>query len=213
MSRSLRFAAGFLIGASVGFIAANTIGRQDDAAPVAAVAPAPAAEATEELPAPSVELSDAEIAKAREAVDSRPDDFQAQFNMGEALLRIARKPGDAIAYYERAVALAPRDAAALVGLGDASFAAAIDAQRAGRHEETLFASASKAYERALAVEPKNATARAALGYTYALRQPPDYARAIAEFERALETDPANELAREGLTAARAEQASEQNPTP
>ena len=137
-----RFAAGLVVGGAIGFFAANAIDQSETPAPAPLASPAPAA--------PPPMLADAEIEGARAAVDARPDDFEAQFKFAEALLRISRKPREAIAYYERAVALEPRDAGALVGLGDASFASALDVERTGGHDGSLLEAAGRAYVRALA---------------------------------------------------------------
>jgi tetratricopeptide (TPR) repeat protein len=186
-----RFAAGAVIGAAIGFFAANAIDTAQEPAPAPVAAPARPAP-------PQPTLADEEIEGARAAVDARPGDFEAQFKFAEALLRISRKPREAIPYYERAAALAPRDPRPLVGLGDASFATALDVERTGGYDEALLEAAATAYERALALEPKSAGTRAALGLTYAMRRPPEHPRAIREFRAAIETDPANELALQGL---------------
>lgn len=191
----LRFAAGFLVGGTAGFLAANALDRSRLEAPVAA----PAAEA----PAPV--LSDEEIGRARQAVDARPGDFDAQFKFAEALLRIARRPGEAVPYYERASALAPSDPRPLVGLGDARFAAALAEERDGRYDAELLSAASRSYERALALEPKSPGVRTALGLTYSMRQPAEHGLAVEAFRAALELDPSSELALQGLATSLAEQ--------
>jgi len=131
------------------------------------------------------------------AVDARPRDFESQFKMGEALLRISQRPADAVRYYERAVALQPRNAEALVGLGDANFAIALGDGPEANSAKRLDAARS-AYERSLEVAPNSAGVLAALGSTWAMRTPPDVEKARAAFERALALDPQNALARRGL---------------
>lgn len=203
-----RIAAGFAVGATIGFLAANAT-----RGPAAAPAPAGATEVREarQSGAPSEggsgasaaddaepQLSDRELSDAMAAVDARPDDFEAQYKMAEALLRISRRPSDAIRYYERAVTLQPRSAEALVGLGDANFATALEKGEDGHYDSALLEAAQKAYERAIAVAPGSASIYAALGLTFSLRTPPVPARARAAFDRALALDPGNALARRGL---------------
>jgi tetratricopeptide (TPR) repeat protein len=193
----LRIVIGFAIGAAIGFTIANSmISRPAPAAPPPRVA-AGSAEPSTESPEEVEQLSPEDLRRAMAAVDARPTDFEAQFNMGEALLRISRRPADAVRYYERAVKLRPKDAEALVGLGDANFAAALDAGAVAGAGNRLDA-ARAAYERALVITPNSAGVHAALGSTYAMRKPPNVDKARASFGRALAIDPQNALARRGL---------------
>lgn len=194
----LRIGIGFAIGAAIGFMVANSMSYR--AKPSAQPAPGVAVGSSEpvaQAPASSEELSDTELRRAMAAVDARPTDFEAQFKMGEALLRISRRPSDAIRYYERAVALNPKSAEALVGLGDANFAVALG-DVAASDEAARLEAARKAYEQALVIAPDSAGVHAALGSAYAMQKPPNVAKARASFERALKLDPQNALARRGL---------------
>lgn len=194
----LRVAIGFAIGASIGFIVANSMSNSTGPS----VVPAPmqtvgSSEAAEPPADPGEQLSEVELRRAMAAVDARPKDFEAQFKMGEALLRISRRPVDAIRYYERAVAIQPKHPEALVGLGDANFATALGEGPESGSVKRLDAARS-AYERALVVAPGSAGVHAALGSAYAMRKPPMVEKARAAFERALAIDPQNALARRGL---------------
>jgi tetratricopeptide (TPR) repeat protein len=194
-----RLAVGFLVGATIGFFAANALnrGRAMPPAPAApAAAPQPPAGASS-----AVDLSDDELNRAMAAVDARPNDFEAQFKLGEFLLRMRNRPADAIRYYTRATALKSDDADALVGLGDASFATALANGTDGAYDTKLLDDAASSYERALKIAPKNAPVRAALGMTYTLRRPADYDRAVKEFRAALDADATNEFALQGLATA------------
>ncbi len=195
----LRIAIGFAIGAAIGFTVANNMSPSRPA-PTAMQAPVQAtdgATGATDAEGPTGGLSDEELRRAMAAVDARPDDFEAQFKMGEALLRISRRPSDAIRYYERAVGIQPKNAEALVGLGDANFATALEGGNTAGDASRLDA-ARAAYERAIVVAPGSAGVHAALGSTYALRKPPVVDKARASFERALAIDPQNALARRGL---------------
>lgn len=198
MSSALgRFAVGLLVGAAVGFFAANVLNRARMAAPApSASAPAPQP-ATSDEP----ELTDDELQQAMAAVDARPNDFEAQFKLGEALLRIAKRPQASIRYYERATVLNPSSADAWTGLGDASFATALAHGREGDYDTGLLDTAASCYERAIDLTPKNPALRSALGMVLTLRTPPKLDRAVEEFRAALDASPTNELALQGLATA------------
>jgi tetratricopeptide (TPR) repeat protein len=191
-----RFVVGLVVGAAVGFFAANLMTRSGTA-PVPAAAPQAAAPAA----APEPALTDDEIARAVAAVESRPDDFEAQYKMGEALLRIADRPAEAVRYYERAAAIKPGAVEAHAGVADARFASALRASQNGVYDTALLDAAAASYERALALAPKTAGLHAALGMTRVVRRPPELDRAEREFRRALELEPANDLAKRGLEMA------------
>jgi cytochrome c-type biogenesis protein CcmH/NrfG len=192
-----RFAAGFLVGAAIGFFAANAFDRTRRAP-----SGAPPAAATSPAAAPSDDdLTDDELRRAMAAVDARPNDYEAQFKLGEFLLRIGSRPADAIRYYERASELKPTEPDALVGLGDANFATALATADEGAYDAKRLDAAASAYERALKLAPKNAAVHAALGMTCTLRRPADLDRATREFRAALAADATNELALEGLATA------------
>ena len=187
-----RFLLGLVAGAAIGFFAANMMNRQ-------AASPAPAPVAATEPPAPALSAED--LATAMAAVESRPGDFEAQYKMGEALLRIADRPADAVRFYERAAALRPDAVEAHVGLADARFASALKSGQNEVYDTALLDAAAASYTRAIALAPKTAGLRAALGMTRVIRRPPDLDGAEREFRAALEIDPANELARRGLEMA------------
>lgn len=189
-----RFVVGFVVGAAIGFFAANMMSRS-------ATAPARAPQPAAAEPAPEPELSDDDLTRAMAAVESRPDDFEAQYKMGEALLRIADRPVEAVRYYERAAAIKPGAVEAHAGVADARFASALRSSEAGVYDTALLDAAAASYERALDLAPKTAGFHAALGMTRVVRRPPDLDRAEREFRRALELEPANDLARRGLEMA------------
>jgi tetratricopeptide (TPR) repeat protein len=195
MSASVgRFVVGFVVGAAIGFFAANVMTRSTPG-PAPAPAPAVAPEAAE--PA----LTDDDLARAMAAVESRPGDFEAQYKMGEALLRIADRPAEAVRYYERAALIKPGAVEAHAGLADARFAAALRSSQDAVYDTALLDAAAASYERALELAPKTAGLHAALGMTRVVRRPPELDRAEREFRRALELEPANDLARRGLEMA------------
>ena len=188
-----RFVVGLVAGAAIGFFAANMMNR-----PGTAPAPAPPAPAPEPAQ-PS--LTDAELREAMATVDARPRDFEAQYKMGEALLRIADRPADAVRYYERAAGLKPDDLDAVVGLADARFATALKGGEGEVYDPKLLDAAAETYERALALAPRRAGLHAALGMTRVVRRPPDLDRAEAAFRAALAIEPGNQLAARGLEMA------------
>lgn len=194
----LRIAIGFAIGGAIGFTVANNMtSRPKPSLPAETRSSADSAESAANAQDEGDQLSEEELRRAMALVDARPKDFEAQYKMGEALLRISRRPADAVRYYERAVALQPKNAEALVGLGDANFAVGLG-DGAGAGAVSRLDAARSAYERALAIVPGSAGLYAALGSTYAMRKPPVVDKARASFERALAIDPRNELARRGL---------------
>lgn len=196
----LRFLVGLAIGAAVGFLAANAFdrSRQPQGVPAAVNVSTPQ---TSPSPAGSDELSDEELNRAIAAVNARPNDYDAQFNLAEALLRIAGKPADSITYYRRASELRPKSAEPLAGLGDANFAAAVVASPETADARTLLADAVAAYSRALAIEPRNAGILASRGMAYSILDSPRMTRAIADYNTALGIDANHEAALLGLAVA------------
>jgi tetratricopeptide (TPR) repeat protein len=155
-----RFAVGLLAGAAVGFFAANSLDRSRPAPPAAS--PAPSAPAPAAAARGDEQLTDEELRRAMAAVDARPNDYEANFKLGEYLLRIRSQPADAARYYLRASKLKPDAADALVGLGDASLATAIGSGREGAYDAKLLDAAATSYRKALEVDPKNEFARRGL---------------------------------------------------
>jgi tetratricopeptide (TPR) repeat protein len=196
-----RFVVGLCVGVAVGFFAANAINRRGAAPAPSAPSPAAPSVTAPATPDPREDLSDEEVSKAKTNVDARPDDFTAQYNFAEFLLRIRQKPADAVPYYKRASELEPKNPGPHIGLGDASFASALASGKDDVYDAKLLDEAAASYERAIALDPKNPVSHATLGLTRTLRRPPDYARAIREFRTALATDPKNELALQGLATA------------
>ena len=157
--------------------------------------PAASPDATED------DLTDEELERAIEAVDSRPRDYDAQFKMGEALLRIVGRPRDAIVYYQRASVLRPDLAEPLAGLGDARVAVAALAETPHGDVRPMLERAVEAYDSAIRIEPRNASLVASRGTAYSLLDAPRMDRAIADYRKALAIDSANEMAAEGLVVA------------
>jgi tetratricopeptide (TPR) repeat protein len=200
-----RFVVGLCVGIAVGFFAANAFNRSRKPTPPPASAsdPAPAQAAANTASAPE-DLTDDELKEKKAIVDARKDDFDAQYNLAEYLLRIRRTPEEAVPYYRRASELQPKNPQPLVGLGDASFAAALAAGAAGAGDPRLYDDAAANYTRALALDPKASRVHATLGLTRLLRRPAEYPKAIKEFRTALELEPENAIALQGLATALAE---------
>lgn len=123
---------------------------------------------------------------AMQIADAAPRDFNKQMEAAIVFYQ-AKDYAKATFYLQRAIKINPRDADALVALGDTQY-------DAGNLER-----AAEAYERALAINPRNPDARTDLGNTYFLRQ--DYARAIAEYNRSLAVDARHEKTLQNLALA------------
>jgi predicted TPR repeat methyltransferase len=121
----------------------------------------------------ALELGDGEqsIAFLTTAIDRRPEFFEAQVNLGNAL-RTLGKPEDSVAAYERALEIDPDRAAAHVNLGNAL------------HELSRLEQAADAYRRAIALEPNLAAAHNDLGTV--LHELGDVDGAIGAYRRTIE---------------------------
>ncbi|MFN0009622.1 MAG: tetratricopeptide repeat protein [Planctomycetota bacterium] len=162
---------------------------------------------------------DEALVHCRRAVELDPDDADARYNLGNALLglrrtdeaiaayrdTIARNPGAVKAHYNLGQALASQDEyeAAIAAwtetlrLDPGYSAAAKNIGTAlsllGRHAEAL-----ARFERVLAEAPRDVEAWCGIGWTHTRMGEP--ARAREAFERALAIDPSNERARQALAA-------------
>ena len=160
---------------------------------------------------------------ARHNVEKNPGDFESHYNLA-AMLQARSDDKDklnaAIAEYELAVRLRPKDAAANNALGAALVAAghpeqAVGYLRAALHErpdyfdahynlgialaqQNDFEGASQQFRFALQAQPNDASAEANLGA--ALAELGRLAEAKSHFERALQIDPGQALAKENLEA-------------
>jgi tetratricopeptide (TPR) repeat protein len=118
-------------------------------------------------------------ASAKQRLEKYPDDFSANFNMGDLLLSRNDAAG-AIPYFQKAASADPRSAVAATELGSALFAA------------SRIAEAEEQFNKALAIDPAYTDARfnlasveasagkweaAAAGYKQVLTERPDYAKA------------------------------------
>jgi len=118
-----------------------------------------------------------------------PDSAEAQNNLANALVALG-KHDEAIAAYERALALDPNLKAARSNL------ASLHVNRGLPLVHTRHAQAAQHFARAIAVDPDRASAHAALGFSlHALGKPEE---ALASFRRALGIEPDNTEALRGF---------------
>jgi tetratricopeptide (TPR) repeat protein len=206
------FAAGMVAGLVVGFIVTNYLNRPEFAVgqegtasastrPAGAAPGPPSAPAANSTGAPAV--SDEELARIKQQVDSRPESYEDQLMLGEYLLRIKGVAQDSLKYYARANTLKPGELKPIMGLADGHFDAA---QRTDEHghpgyDPQMLKKAAGYYERALAIDPKNVNARTDLGLTYFFGTPSDPDRAIAEYRKSLAIDPKHDKTLQNLAAA------------
>lgn len=196
MSKNVLFCAvGLALGFVIGFFIANAITRP--AAPVAAprassdgvARPLDPSQTSGELPpghpdvggggsigSGSPASTSAEAQAAMDKADRSPQDFEAQVGAANVFYRMGDY-GKSALYFERALKLKPKDFGALVGMGNA------------KYDADDFTAAAGFYERALAVKPDSPDVRTDYGNTFFMRQPPDYARAIAEYRKSVAIDP------------------------
>lgn len=132
--------------------------------------------------------SSAQAQAAMDEADRNPKDFTAQIRAAAIFFQLGSMD-KAELYLNRSLALKPDDPDALTGMGQT------------KYEKGDYTAAATYFEKVLAKNPNDADLHADLGNTYAKRQPPDLARAIAEYRKALEIDPKNEQALEKLADA------------
>jgi tetratricopeptide (TPR) repeat protein len=155
--------------------------------------PTQAARAAAGLPSDHPDIANGEatrasIQQAEAEARQKPQDFDAQMNAAIAFAR-ADDNESAIEYLTKARAIDPDSYDTLIGLGTVNY-------NVGR-----WAEAERWYLEALKRKPDDVDARTFLGLTYAMRQPSDYERAIAEYRKALETEPTHEPALQNLATA------------
>jgi tetratricopeptide (TPR) repeat protein len=114
-------------------------------------------------------------------IQKYPDDFTANFRMGDILLT-RNQPTDALPYFERAAQADPRSVLAATELGSALFMA----KKLPESEETL--------RRALALDPAYTDARFNLASV--LASGGKFEEAAAEFSRVIQTQPDNQKAQQ-----------------
>jgi tetratricopeptide (TPR) repeat protein len=191
--------AGVAVGFLVGFIAANAISQQtpsDRASKPAQAASRGGASDIDEssggqLPPGHPDVGGASgggsaastcapAQAAMEQADSNPSDFAAQAEAGKVFYKL-NDYDKAELYLARALDLNPTDFGALKAMGDT------------KYDRGDYAAAATFYERALAINPKDPDVRTDYGNTFALRQPPDLDRAVAEYQKAVNANPDHEM--------------------
>ncbi|MFZ1701400.1 MAG: tetratricopeptide repeat protein [Pyrinomonadaceae bacterium] len=192
---------GLMVGAIIGFMAANSVNK----GVVAPVAPTTAANTAgpltgnPALPADHPPLGTSsgdntgggtipQVTEAIQKAKDEPQNYEAQMTAADLYYQIQRYD-DAAKFYEAAVKLKPNDTEPLIKAGNAYF----DAEK--------FDEAEKRYLLVLEREPKNINVRNDYGLTFFLRQPRDIDRAIAEFDRALAIDANHEITLQNLALA------------
>ncbi len=179
MSKSILYgAAGLLIGAVLGFLAANYVNRNAELG-AAAAQPQPGPAQQTVVAETSVDGTQADVAEALNLADAEPQNFVAQMKAGDMYARIGRFE-KAIEYYRRGLAVKPADFNANLVMANALF------------DSRQFDEAEVFYTKALLIKPEDVNARTDLGTTFVERSKPDYDRAIKEFNTALAVDPKNE---------------------
>ena len=179
MSKSILYgAAGLLIGAVIGFLAANYVNRNAELG-AAAAQPQPGPAQQTVVAETSVDGTQADVAEALNLADAEPQNFVAQMKAGDMYARIGRFE-KAIEYYRRGLAVKPADFNANLVMANALF------------DSRQFDEAEVFYTKALLIKPEDVNARTDLGTTFVERSKPDYDRAIKEFNTALAVDPKNE---------------------
>lgn len=170
---------GLLVGAGLGFWLANTINR--DAALVATSQTTNIAmpgQPANGQPADGASVRQ-NVAEALDQAENEPNNFAAQMKAGDMYSQIGKKE-EAIALYQKGVAIEPKNRQALITLANTYF------------DLKQFENAEKQYSKALEIDPNDVNARTDLATTFVERQPPDFDRAIKEFETSLKMAPTHE---------------------
>ena len=156
------------------------------------------------------------------AIEKNPNDAESLSNLGQVLVRMNRT-GEAIPYFQRAVALIPNRwayefnlarALGLMGRADESIAGYRRAQQLfpddyvttfnlalGLHKQGDAAGAVEQYQKAIALQPEDASFRKALGVSLEqLRRGPEAAAAYEEYLRLSPTAPEADMVRARIAA-------------
>ena len=163
---------GLLIGAIIGFYAANSINRSSVIAG-GGTDPALAGHSN------SNQAALGDVTETLDRAENEPENFAAQMMAGDMFARIGNFDR-AIEYYTRGLALQPDDPAGNLVLANAYF------------DSGKFELAGEHYAKVLAADPNNIAARSDLATTFVQRPQPDHDRAIAEFNTVLESEPGHE---------------------
>lgn len=175
-SKLLYGAGGLILGAALGFFAANSLNRQ--------VATLPTGGSTVQVPEDAAPASaqsigmQGDVTQTLQKAENEPTNFAAQMKAGDMYARIGRFD-KAVEFYSKGVSLNPQNVQAQIVIANAYF------------DSMKFEEAEKHYAKALDLDPKNVNARTDFGATFVERTSPDYERGIAEFRKALELDPKN----------------------
>jgi TolB-like protein len=132
------------------------------------------------------QLTEAEARRAERSQSADPDALDLVFR-GEAAFNRGHDPASLLLaerFFDQALALAPGNVKALVGLAIAKFAFA--AAHTTDHRATYLTAAEAAAMRALALAPNHARAHGALGWVYMATNRPELG--IAEAERSIALD-------------------------
>lgn len=163
-----------LVGAILGFLAANSLNRGD--VTTAASTGAPTAISTNSAVPIPVGGMQQDVSATLEAAEGNPQNFAAQMKAGDMYAQIGRFD-KAVEFYKRGVLINPSNFQANVVLANALF----DSQK--------FEEAESYYAKALDINPKDANARTDLGATFVERPSPNFERAIEEFRKVRQADP------------------------
>lgn len=194
---------GLLVGASSGFIFANSANRQELEALRGEVARAKAG-APAEPPASAAQGSPADAEReARELIsraDASPSDMSAQRLAAERAYSFALMSGqsgllaDAARLFRRAHEADPTNYDTLLLLANSHLTLGLAS------DPKNFLEARGYYLKALRAKPDDVNVHTLLGMTYAFAQPPDTAAAISEYRKALAGDPRHEMAMQNLAS-------------